>query len=261
MRNRSNLLVLIGIAFFVVGGIIVYVVTNGDDGDSSSPSVGEVTVVVSTHDIAAGAKATDEINKGGLKEVQVASGSLVPGAIQSLQQLDGATFVSGFKDDQQILGSGVQTVKRGYKLPEGYEAIAVQLGFPQGVAGYVSPGDRINLYGSFKAVDPKNGEAVPNGEQVHLFMTNVRVLDVNQTIPANGTAADGTTATARTGDGSILVLLAVKTHDAERIVYMQQGVNSSGLYGTLVTDDAKPAGPTAGADLGNILDGTADSAA
>ena len=61
MRNRSNLLVLLGIAFFVVGGIIVYVVTNGDDGGGGSAAVNQTTVVVATHDIANGAKADDEI--------------------------------------------------------------------------------------------------------------------------------------------------------------------------------------------------------
>ena len=254
MRNRSNLLVLIGIAFFVIGGIIVFVVTNGDDDGGSGSSASELNVVVATHDIAAGAKASDEFDNGGLEVVKVSAGELVPNAIQSRQLLEGATFIQDFPEDAQIVSNGIQALKRGYKLPEGYEAIAVSLNFPQGVAGYVNPGDRVNLYGSFHALNDQ-GEEIVNGEHAQLLMTNIRVLDVNQAIPAAGVPADGT-ATNRAGDGAIVMLLAVKTVDAERIVYMEEG---QAIYATLVHENAAPAGPTDGANAGNIL--TLDPAA
>jgi Flp pilus assembly protein CpaB len=260
VRNRSNLLVLLGIAFFVVGGLIVYVVSNGDDdGGDSGAAAGRTTVVVATHDIPANAKADEEIKSGGLKEKEVGVGAVVPGAYQNLQQLRGATFTSAYADGDQILATGVFAPKRGYELPEGFEAIAVSLNFPQGVAGYVNPGDRVNLYGSFNALNPQTGQTVVNGEHAQLLMSNVRVLDVSQTVPTNGVPSDPSTATARGGDGSIVMLLAVKTPDAERLVYMEQG---QAVYATLVRDDAPPAGPTEGADAGNILSGgTASSAA
>ena len=248
MRNRSNLLVLLGIAFFVVGGIIVYVLTNDDGGGSGTSSANETVVVVATHDIPSGAKGSDEIANGGLKEVHVPAGALVPNAIQGLQLLEGATFVQAFADDSQIINTGVQSLKRGYDLPEGFEAIAVSLDFPAGVAGYVNPGDRVNIYGSFTKLT-SGGAAIPNGEHAQLMMTNTRVLDVNQAIPAAGTPAEGT-ATNRQAGGSIIVLLAVKTADAERLVYMAQG---QAVYATLVRDDAPPAGPSDGANAGNVL--------
>ena len=74
MRNRSNLLVLLGIAFFVVGGIIVYVVTNGDDGGTPTTAPGETIVVVATHDIPAGAKVDEELKNGGLKTKAISAG-------------------------------------------------------------------------------------------------------------------------------------------------------------------------------------------
>jgi pilus assembly protein CpaB len=250
VRNRSNLLVLIGIAFFVVGGIIVYVVSNGDDDDGGSTAVGQTTVVVATHDIPANAKASEEIENGGLKEKKVSVGAVVPGAVQTLQQLRGATFVQAFADGDQILGTGVLALNRQYEVPEGFEAIAVSLNFPQGVAGYVNPGDRVNLYGSFKALNPQTGQTVVNGEMAKLLMTNVRVLDVSKTIPTNGVTSDPNVPTSRGGDGSIVMLLAVRSADAERIVFMEEG---QALYATLVREDAAPAGPTDGATAQNIL--------
>jgi pilus assembly protein CpaB len=247
VRNRSNLLVLLGIAFFVVGGIIVYVLTSDDD-DSGASGSETVTVVVATKDIPAGSLADDILADGGVKETRVPADALQAGAVQSVNQLEGATFVQGFAAESQVIGAGLQSVQRGYDLPEGFEAIAVSLNFPQGVAGYVNPGDRVNLYGSFTKLT-EGGEAVPNGEHAQLMMSNVRVLDVNKAIPAAGVPADGT-ATNRQGDGAIVFLLAVRTADAERIVYMEQG---QAIYATLVHGDAAPAGPTDGANAGNIL--------
>jgi Flp pilus assembly protein CpaB len=261
VRNRSNLLVLLGIAFFVVGGIIVYVVTNGDDGGGTPTTApGQTTVVVATHDIAAGAKVDDEIKGGGLKTQAVDVGALVAGAVQNTQQISGATFVSAFSKGEQILASGLQSVNRKYELPEGFEAIAVNLNFVPGVAGYVNPGDRVNLYGQFTKIDPTSGATVENGQNAHLLLTNVRVLDVNTTVPANGTTPDTTAsgATNRASGDQIVYLLAVKTSDAEKLVYMEQG---QALYASLVRDDAPPAGGTSGADAGNILSGDPASSA
>ena len=242
MRNRSNLLVLIGIAFFVVGGIIVFVVTDDDDGGSAA--IGETTVVVATHDIPSGAKANEEIENGGLKEVQISAGALVPGAIQSLQQVAGATFIQAFADDQQVIASGLQQLQRGYDLPDGYEAVAVQVNFQQGVAGYVNVGDRINLYGVYPPGLAVDGATVPRAE---LLLTNVQVLDTSQTIPTNGVQQD---ASVRATGSDVIFLLALKTADVEKVVF---DTSFAEIYASLVTEDAAPAGPTGGESGDTIL--------
>ena len=260
MRNRSNLLVLLGIAFFVVGGIIVYVLTNDNGSSHKAIAPGQTTVIVATHDIASGTKVDQELKNGGLKSETIDTSALVPGAISNTQQIAGGTFVQAFADGNQILLAGVQVARRGYNLPDGYEAISVNLNFVPGVAGYVNPGDRINLFGQFKNIDA-TGQAVPNGEEAHLLLTNVKVLDVNTTVPANGTTPDTTPSGATnrpTSDGQIVYLLAVKTADAEKLVYMEQG---QALYATLVRDDAPPASGTPGANARTILSGDPASSA
>jgi pilus assembly protein CpaB len=243
VRNRSNLLVLLGIAFFVVGGIIVYVLTNDGGGSGSSASGGPVPVVLATQDIPAGALAKDMIDQGHLTLSKVPAAQLVPGAIQSLNQLSGGTFVQGFAKDQQITGSGLQAINRAFKVPEGYEAIAVQIDFVAGGAGYVNPGDHVNLYGAFPTL---NGSPAPRAE---LLLTNIQVLDVNLAIPARRGTADAS-ATRATGD-NVTYLLAVRTADAEKIVFTTE---FESLYATLTAENAPPAGPTPGRDGSNILE-------
>jgi Flp pilus assembly protein CpaB len=235
-------LVLLGIAFFVVGGVIVYLITNDDDDGGSSGSAASVQVVVATTDISAGSLADDLIAENKLQEVKVDPAVLVSGAIGSLTQLEGATFTQNFAADQQITQLGVQLANnRTFTIPEGFEAVAVQLEFVPGVAGYVSPGDRINLFGTV------------GGTRAELVLTNVEVLDVDLTIPPRrGSASDpetGSSAT-RASAGAVTYLLALRTDDVEKVVYLTE---FESLYASLVPDEAAPAGPTSGQDGSSIL--------
>ena len=242
MRSRSNLLVLLGIAFFVVGGVIVYLITNDDDDGGGSGSAEKVQVVVATTDVSAGSLADDLIAEKKLQQVEVDPAVLVSGAIGSLTQLEGATLTQNFAADQQITQLGVQMANnQTFTIPEGFEAVAVQLEFVPGVAGYVSAGDRINLFGTVA------------GTRAELVLTNVEVLDVDLTIPPRrGSATDpdtGTSAT-RASAGAVTYLLALRADDVEKVVYLTE---FESLYASLVGDEAPPAGPTPGQDAGSIL--------
>ncbi|MGH9083868.1 MAG: Flp pilus assembly protein CpaB [Acidimicrobiales bacterium] len=248
MRRRSNLLVLLGIAFFVVGGVIVFLLTDDDD-DGGSGEAAPVVAVVPTEDIQAGALADELIAAGRLKTIELPAGQLVPGAVQSLNQLAGAEFVQGFAKDQQITSSGLQLQNRTFQIPEGHEAVAVQIDFVPGGAGYINPGDRINLYGLYNT--PTGDRPAPRAE---LLLTNVEVLDVDLSIaPRRGTAAtDPNQPAAQRASGSaVTYLLALRTDDAEKVIFTTEFAS---FYASLTADEAPPAGPTEGRDPENVLD-------
>jgi len=248
VRRSSNLLVLLGIAFFVVGGVIVYLLTDDDDGGSTAGVDGPALVIVGSDDIPAGTLADDLIAAGRLKTAEVPAAEVTPGAVQSLNQLAGATFIQGFAANQQITSSGVQLQNRTFEVPEGFEAVAVQVDFVPGGAGYVTAGDHINLYGVFQTA---TGEAlVPRAE---LLLTNVEVLDVDLTIPPRrGTApVDPSQPAAQRASGSaVTYLLALRADDAEKVIYQTE---FESLYASLTADEAPPAGPTPGRDGSSIL--------
>ena len=239
VRSRSNLLVLLGIAFFVVGGIIVLLITDDDDGGSEAAE--KVRVVVATTDVEAGSLANDLIEENKLREVEIDPARQVSGAIGSLVQLEGATFTQAFGADQQITQVGVQLANnRSFEIPEGHDAVAVQLEFVAGVAAYVSPGDRINLYGTAN-------------EHAELVLTNVEVLDVNLTIaPRRGTTTDPNTSTTPRATGeNVTYLLALRPEDAEKVIYLTQFED---IYASLTADEAEPAGPTSGRDVRDVFE-------
>jgi Flp pilus assembly protein CpaB len=240
VRSRSNLLVLLGIAFFVVGGVLVYLITD-DDGDGGSKAAEQVQVVIATTDIEAGSLANDLIEENKLRAVEIDPARLVAGAIGSLTQLEGATFTQGFGANQQITQVGVQLANnRTFTIPEGFDAVAVQLEFVPGVAAYVSPGDHINLYGAAS-------------ERAELVLTNVEVLDVDLTIPPRrgSTTDSNTSATPRASTSAVTYLLALHPDDAEKVIYLTQ---FQALYASLTADGADPAGPTPGRDAGSVFE-------
>jgi Flp pilus assembly protein CpaB len=239
VRSRSNLLVLLGIAFFIVGGVIVYLITNDDD--DGAEAAAQVQVVVASGDVAPGELADDLIADGRLRTEEIDASNLVPGAIGSLNQLAGAVFTQGFSADQQITSGGLQLQPpRTFEIPEGFDAVALQLEFVSGVAGYVNPGDRINLYGTI-------------GGRAELVLTNVEVLDVDLSIPPRRgtTAPEGQAAPARAAAGAVTYLVALRPDDVEKAVYISE---FQGMYASLVREEAPPAGPTPGQDANTILE-------
>ena len=246
MRSRSNLLVLLGIAFFVVGGVIVFLLTSDEDEGGGSGDDARVTVVVGTEDIAAGALADDLVETGKLKIEEVPATSLPPGTIGSLNQLAGATFVQGYAAGQPVTSAGLQLQNRTFEVPEGFDAVAVQIDFVGGGAGYVNAGDRINLYAAIAGV--AGDQPTPRAE---LVLTNVEVLDVNLSIPARRGSADPATAGVPRATGeNVTYLLALRSDDVEKVIY---GTEFETLYASLTADEAPPAGPTAGRDPETIL--------
>ena len=94
MRQRSNLIILFGIAFFLIGGAIVYLVVSDDedDGGSTAAAPGEVTVFVAAQDIPANTTGADVIEQGLLATDQMPAGSQPVGAITSPAGLDNQLF-------------------------------------------------------------------------------------------------------------------------------------------------------------------------
>ena len=154
MRQRSNLIILFGIAFFIVGGAIAYLVLNDDDDGGGSATSGdgvsEVSVFVATQDIAAGTLGTDVIEQGLLETEQVPAASQPVGALTSAAGLDNQIFAVGVSEGDVITSAQLATRSlSNISIPEGYDGVAVTIDYTNGGAGYIAPGDTVNVYGVY----------------------------------------------------------------------------------------------------------------
>src|SRR3954451_12391911 len=143
--RRSNLLVMAGIAFFVVGVIIVALLQR-DSGSSSSSSSSTVDVLVAKDDIAAGTNGEDATSKVEISRINASDKQ--PDALSTPSQLSNQIFTLKFAKGEQIRQGGLRQRSQVSQVPvpQGKEAVAVQVPFVPGGAGYLAPGDTVNVY-------------------------------------------------------------------------------------------------------------------
>jgi Flp pilus assembly protein CpaB len=259
-------LVLAGIAFFVVGVIIVALLSR-DSGNGSSKAAGTVDVLIAKEDIPAGTNGDDATAKVEVRRVNASDRQ--PDALSTPSQLSNQIFTLKFSKGEQIRSGGLKlrSISPSVQVPAGKEAIAVDVSFVAGGAGYLAPGDLVNVYQVIPAPLQTQTASTATGAaaaelpystpRTQLVLTNVRVIDVQQQVAALG----GTTPTTNqtgivsrpAGTASTLtVLLALDPIDAEKVIF---GSATSGisLYFTRVGDQAAPAGPTPGRDYSNLF--------
>jgi Flp pilus assembly protein CpaB len=241
MAKRSNVLVVLGIAFFALGAAIVFLLV-GDD--TSSVAVGAegapTQVLVATGDIAAGTTGEDVVANGLVESRTFAPGQIAPGAVTSTALLASQTVATDVSKGAQLTSSSLRASQvRGASvvIPEGKQGVAVQLDFVPGVGGYVGAGDRVNMYSVVRngVGDPENPEDAPCNPRVHLFLSNVEVLDVSAEVAPRVAVADQQQ--ERVGGSPITYLLALDPSEAERVIFM---TSNEGLYLALTGDEAPP---------------------
>lgn len=184
-RNRSSILIAVGVAVFVLGSSMAFLLVHNDKKSSSkvNTTAASQTAQLPAHTNLAAAQAT--------------------------------------------------TPAASIDIPDGMEAVAVQLAFVPGVGGYVHNGDTVNIYGVFKADKAAGGPTPP---AVKLALSNVKVLSVTSPLP-----------TAE--NGAATYLLALTPSQAEQIMYLQ---TFQSLYMSLTRKGA-PAVSTPGHNIGNAL--------
>ncbi len=235
MAKRSNLIMTIGVAVFVLGAGATFFVVRSGGGDSKKASASGPVVLYAAKDIPSGTTGASAFD-GGLVKSRPADAKTRPAhALTDTSQLSGTKAVTAvaagtvLTTDQFVVP---QTSLGTVKIPSGKTALALQLNWIPGVAGFVASGDHIDVF----AV-AKDGPDAPGAK---LIMQNTEVLSVSP----SGTAAQAAATVSPT------YLLAVSPAEAERLVYL---TTFQQLYFSLVSKDAAASGPTPGTDAADAL--------
>lgn len=146
-----------------------------------------------------------------------------------------AEQVSGAVDTEEAPaapgGGTASDVAAPFEIPEGLEAVALTVDFQRGVAGLVSAGDRVNVYGVFVSIEPDvvadldehaGGARLP---AVRRVLADVPVLAVT----GASHESNGGTPTVVVGLEPSDVEAAVYTHTAESVYLslVEPGVDAS----------------------------------
>jgi Flp pilus assembly protein CpaB len=235
LARRSNLPLFLGVVALLVGSALVMLVLRDDGETGTSPSgrAGdtEATVYVAVKKLTAGASGSDLLRDKAVEARKIPTTEQAVDAITAAVQLEGRLLGQDVEVGSQLRESMLRpaTVRRdSVDIPEGMQAVAVQVPFVPGVAGYVGVDDRVNVYGVLKAS--------PQGAAVKLVLSNVQVLDVSTEVAPRRAAADATA--ERSGASAITYLLALNPVDAAKIVYLSE---YESMYLTLVPEGQPPA--------------------
>jgi pilus assembly protein CpaB len=205
MKERGLVVVL---AFLLAIGATaaVFLYVNGVKHDATSGGT-TTQVIVSKQIIPSGTNLDGLVSSGAFVTKSVPTEDLVPGAITSVQQLQGKTTSQTIVVGEQIPLARVNGSVAGGPLaiPKGYQAETFQLNASQGVSGHVFQSNHIAIYATF---DPPDG-----GDAVTVdLVPDVQVLDVIRPEAKSTTSSQ------------FLVTMALTPSDAQRLAYtLDQG--------------------------------------
>src|SRR5947208_2992029 len=176
--RRSNIIVILGLAVFVVGAGATYLIANGGGDGGTSAGPGKVAVLYAAKPIPSGTSGTSALNDGLIKTKTITESAKPATALTDASQVAGKTATLGVAEGQVITAEQfnvAQTRIGTLKIPDGKTALALEMQNVPGVAGFVGAGDFINVYGVAKGDPAINGGA----GMTKLVMQNVQVLNVN----------------------------------------------------------------------------------
>lgn len=215
-----------------------------------------VEVFVAQETIPQGLSVSAASEAGLIARENAPRGTVPEGALGSLDQVEGlvteSRILAGevvvrdrWVDPQQVSDAVLE-------IPEGFEAISVQVGIPPGVAGFIRAGDQVSLVATVAQPDTvtedEEGEPieVEAGEvRTQYLLQSIDVLSVGQRV----TTEQGEDGVAE-GGGSVLLTVALEPEDVERLVF---AIGNAELYFTLLPEDAEPQ-DTPGRTLADLFD-------
>jgi Flp pilus assembly protein CpaB len=267
--------VLVAIAAVVLAGAAAYLSYEyAHKADTrAQKNVQRVDVLVAKGDISKGTSAAAALNGGLIGTKQVPRSILPPTAVSNASDLTDKISVATIAKGQFIVGeSFVKPAEVGgfsANVPKGHQAITISVDATHGVAGFITPGDMVNVLYSGPFTDQRDGISGVPARVSAFLVPSVRVLAVGQTtantapaaststgLTTSGQAAGAARSNGSSGSGgnSGLITLDVTPRQAQQIA---QGLAMGTFYLTLDApglDPSKFAPPSEIVETWNLFD-------
>jgi pilus assembly protein CpaB len=237
MSHRLGVVALAVVLGLLGTGAVAAYVQHADARASSAERT--TAVFAAKAPIPAGTTAANAAEQG-LVEQQQLPAKLVPvGAVTDLAAIANLVAVNDIAAHQVLLGQlfGAQTYTGALTIPAGQMAVSVQLGDPQRVAGFVTPGSQVAIFDTYSATAASastSKTAATGGTTTRLLLPRVQVIAVG---PVALTKSQPGSTVATT-----LLTLALDQHESEQVIQASQ---SGKLYFALLSDHSKVS-PSAG---------------
>lgn len=283
--NRRVIGLVVAVLLAAVATVAIYMyVTRADERAAEEFELRQV--YVATQRIEAGTPADVAISQALIERRDLPETAVAEGAIGSLEQLEGLVAVAPIVPGQQIVtasfGDQAQVptgTGSDIEVPEGLQAVAVDLSVVPGVAGFVDAGDRISILSVIDAEagaapeaqpepDPDSTEPPPppppatvaEGLQARYVVQNALVLAIGQRVTTYDEDGNATGKGIQESNDNFIFTLALTPVEVEKLVFAE---TQSTLWATLLPpveegeDGEEPAfepADTPGANADNLFE-------
>lgn len=251
------MLVVIGVILFIAGSAIAYASVQGATKNSNTTSTAapvSYSAVVAKSNIPAGTTGQAMEAEGLVAIEPIPAKSYLPTDLTSLQGLTDEVLKSPVQKGQAINSTELTVSTQAISIPQGLDAMAVDISGAQNLAGYLQPGSHVDIYANITKMSAGGAPGISATIPIpcnELAMTNIEVMDVSSTSPSlDGTKAPtGSTAAAgstpRTVPGAETLLLALTPAQARSLEFLSQDESIS-----VVQPDQETNPPTIGQCIG-----------
>ena len=223
--GRRTLLLIAALVVAALGTVLVFLyASNAKNAAQEGQSL--VKVLVAKSKIEIGTTGSAASSNGAFEEQEVPKATAVDGALADATPIANLVALVPIFPGQQIIGQqwGATQQTSGLALPAGTVAISVQLGDPERVAGFVSPGSNISVF-----AQPSDGSVNP----VRTLLTHIPVIAVGpSTVVSRTVSSSNGTGTANASGNTeqiptAILTLAVTQEQAEKIIYASGKVSGA----------------------------------
>lgn len=237
MQITNRKLFLIATIFGLIATLLIYLYLGNAESEVREV---EPTVEVVVAKMLIPEKTTITRDMIELKELKVSS--VPPSTFSNINELIGRTVKENIYVGEPIINERIADDAYSknhlvYSIPKGYRAITLQYNPVMGVAGFVQPGDYVDVVGTYDT-----NSSPDNNNISKIILQNVLVLAVG--------ANTGIDLEQKNTTEIQTVTLAVLPRDAEKITYTEQFASIKLLLRPL-DDSTKPS--TTGTNKDNIL--------
>ena len=210
MKSRG----MVGVVAFLLAGVATMAVFLYVHGVKQKAETGGATVevIVSKQDIPAGTNMDTLIAEGAFTQQTIPESTLVEGAATSLKQLDGRVTSVPILTGEQIPVARLQGSEElpggTIGIPDGYEAVTIQLDPERVGDGTIQRGDHVTVFGTFRGVAAQ-GSPSGGADMTVSLVPDVKILKISK--PDLQRPTDGT-----------MVTMALRPRDALKVVFAKE---------------------------------------
>jgi Flp pilus assembly protein CpaB len=229
VKKQTLILVVIGLVLFIAGSAIAYASVEGATKHNSSATnvVAPVSTsaVVAKANIPAGTTGQAMISSGLVAIELIPTKSYVATDLGTLSGLSQQVLTSPVTKGHAISSTELTASTSSISLPTGMDGVTVTLSGTSGLAGYLQPGSRVDVYANITKVSTSaTVSATLPLPCTELAMTNIQVLDVESTVPS---FASHRSPAGRTIPTSETLLLAVSPTQTRNLEFLSQNESVS----------------------------------